>query len=311
MSAPTRLILTNAEFRALHVLLGPDAGLGEAEQDEAAFGLESLVRRDLAGVDVDGGNAQVPPEVAELFDILVAPSLMVTASVNAVDDEDEGSERHWSATPAVAIEDRNLDDEFHELVPFPAGELFARVVEFLRLPADTGGESVTVTLSPDEFAQLLEAAVARDFAALGEPLAGSGAPLVAVLLERSAIGALSCTLREGPDRLTGGELLWIDGGRHGLWLVEAAEQVVVRRVTVGSSWTSCSRSSPATDPQEPDATCRRMALPSCTRKPRPGTGIHEISRGSRGRLRISPSWSMSGVSSRPLPGLRASASQPV
>lgn len=226
--------------------------------DEPARGLvldaarRSLAaRRVLAFGQVDGTGPVVVPAVATLLSVAAAPGLCARV---ACQFPDESRLVTYTAQPDITVEHVRAG-WLHRLAPLATADLVVRMLEVAGLemvglgvgdpdagataagfsvPADAlrrAGELVLASRPGDATAVLVEA---------GAP-AGQAAGFVAALGAARASVTVTVLHRPGDRHLAGGELAWLDGGDHGLWLVPVADgtpgtgqpPVVVETTTVG------------------------------------------------------------------------------
>lgn len=198
----------------------PFGEISDAER-EAALGAarRSLIARRV--VSLSGEAVEVLPAVAAVIEIAAAPGILGRAQF-----ESRGSveTRFYGSRPDATVEHAPLEGSVHRLTPFPTDELLTRVLDFCRLEQRPEIEAPPFTVSFGELQACGERVAAGDSESARVLLSGAGAPTDSAAAFVQAIGT-KCHLarvtflyRLDDNRLAGGELTWVDGGEHGLWL---------------------------------------------------------------------------------------------
>ena len=203
------------ELAALAELAGAPSfpGTGEHTLDDPARreARRALVRRGTVVGDGNGGIAIEPAQRAMLGCALGANAVL---SVRR-----DGDVSLLHVRPSLTLEQRAAGAGRQRLVAFPTPMLPRRVATITGLAGATPGVGDPIVLSSAEAARLVTGDVTPLRGALAEEVRGTSAVHV---------------LRRRGNRVTGGEIAWVDAGGRGLWLVTATPPALAPAPAAGS-----------------------------------------------------------------------------
>jgi hypothetical protein len=220
------------ELVALCGLLGVGLppGLAEATVDvlSPSPAIEAAATRSLIArhaVEPGDDEPRVVGPVTQLLLAATTPGLICRA------EHETGGQvtiRVFTATPEVTVEHRELSPGVHRLTVYSAAELLLRVLDFCQLTTravpDVGGFEVAAG-DLDRCRKRARAGDPSDaLSALGAALADDPGARAFVDAERAEVSRCRVVIVHRPAEhiIEGGELAWIDGGEHGLWLLPDA-----------------------------------------------------------------------------------------
>jgi hypothetical protein len=218
------------ELVALTDLLGVGLppGLAEDPPDPAtpettAATIRSLLARHALEL-VDGEAWPIDP-VAQLIRSVTAAGLVARAEHESAVGS---SARYFTATPEVTVERVLVTEGVHRLTICSSADFLLRVLAFCGLEDRPVPEVDDIELSAGDLLDCRTHARAGATSEALSILAAASADDVSARAFAAAAGARSrsrVVILHRPKESTfeGGELAWIDGGEHGLWLLPDAD----------------------------------------------------------------------------------------
>lgn len=211
------------ELVVLARLLGRPENADDLSDDLARAARRSLVARHVL-VAESGGD-----RIAEPIDLLLAtmwdPALVGRAWRRSGDTLER---RTFGGRPEVGVEQFAVEDGVVRLVPFAVEELLVRMLLHAGLaerPAEVRDECSmpwTTLLQAAELARTGDEAAAADVLCASGVDSGGATVFCRALAQPVAFAGAAVLTRDANDEVSGGELAWVDGGEHGLWLVPVA-----------------------------------------------------------------------------------------
>jgi hypothetical protein len=222
--------LSTEELVVLAELLGqrelPGLGaepLGPVESDSRASAVRAALHGLLARriVRIDDGDATVLDAIATLLSIASAPAIFAHVLYETAGLVES---RMYAAQPEISVEHALLGSEVHRLSPFPTDQLLARLLSFCQLE-----ERPEIACTPFDVSAGVLRACGRAISAGDASAAistmvddgaetGSATAFVNALVTKRSSTRVALVYRPREHQLAGGELTWVDGGDHGLWL---------------------------------------------------------------------------------------------
>jgi hypothetical protein len=202
--------------------------LADLSDRERALVLDGAQRGLLARqmLTVEEGVLAVAPAIARLLELMSEAGVIVRAQ-----REEKGvvEDRFYAAHPDVTVEHLEISPAVYRLTPFPTEELLVRVLGRCELEdrPSIDAEPFTVTLA-DLLLAAERIAEGNTEKALAELVSSAGgtdsAQKFARALEAKVASARVAVLHAPEaEQFVGGDLTWLDGGEHGLWLTPTVE----------------------------------------------------------------------------------------
>ncbi|MSO37260.1 MAG: hypothetical protein EXQ69_03300 [Acidimicrobiia bacterium] len=208
------------ELVVLARLLGRPEQAYEISKESALTARSSLLARHV--LVVSGDNDQIAAPIDLLLATTWDPSL-VGRSWRRVGDTLE--RRTFGGRPEVGVEQFAVEEGIVRLVPFAVEELLVRMLIHAGLAERPTDATDEFSVAWPTLLEATELARTHDPAAGAEVLRASGVvehgavSFCLALAHPIAFAGASLLAREEDDKVSGGELAWLDGGDHGLWLI--------------------------------------------------------------------------------------------
>ena len=188
--------------------------------------LHSLIARKI--VQIGEEEPEVVGSVAAVLETASYPYILGRAEYAKAGSLYET--RFYSARVAIGVEHTPLTGAVHRITPFDTTELLQRVVTFVRLEARPTVDVQPLTVTPEQLRECITAATRGDDQESLAPFIAAGADratadqFVSALMH--GVGSSRVTFLHRPDgtHVAGGDLAWLDGNEHGLWLTPAIDR---------------------------------------------------------------------------------------
>jgi hypothetical protein len=218
-------LLVIADLVAAPGFPGVDTSPFEEMSDEVREAvLESaarcLVARRVLRIKDEDVTVDIEQPHAGLLALPIASQVVIRAERTADGDSEnrsiyldaDGGAIHSSPIPGI-----------HRLAFIDPGHVVNHVFRFLELSPVEAAQAEAFTLSRSALETAEAAVIDGDLEAARTALGDGGGPYLEAMQARRGSCWLSC-LREDGDMVIGGELVWLDAGDRGIWVVEPAEQ---------------------------------------------------------------------------------------